>query len=230
MKIMKTVVKNGSIVTPGELLAEGIKSNTRREYDGTYKKNESVYSCVVGIFNEKDLRVVKLSGEYVPRTGDYIIGRVVGMNFSNWFIDIGAPYDAGLRISEASHKYLDTDKYDMAHYFDFEDVVFAKIIEITGSKKISLTCKERGLGKLSGGILTKIDPSKYARLIGKNDSMVDMIEKLTKTRVEAGHNGFVWIKGEPSGIKKAKDAVKLVNDESHVHGLTKKVEKLLKKR
>lgn len=233
-KKLKIVTKNGSIVTPGELLAENYKTNKtseeyRRNNNGTYLKDDKVYSSTVGIFNEKGLRVVKLGGTYIPKEGDYIIGRVIDMNFSNWFIDIEGPYDAGMRISEASKEYIDTDKYDMTHYFDFDDLLFAKIIDITDGKKISLTAKESGLGKLRGGITTRIDPSKVPRLIGTNESMINLIEKQTKTQIEVGHNGVAWIKGEAEGMKKAKDAISLIDKESHVKGLTDKIENMLKK-
>ncbi|PIU63179.1 RNA-binding protein [archaeon CG07_land_8_20_14_0_80_38_8] len=231
--MMEIKVKDKSIVTPGELIAANVKfSDADEEYrikmnNGIYKKGSNVYASVVGIFKENGLKVIQLSGSYIPRQGDYIIGKVIDMSFSNWFVDIRGPYEAGLRISEASTKYLDTDKYDMSHYFDFGEYIFAKITDITDSKKISLSCKESGLGKLEGGIITRIDPSKFPRLLGTNDSMIDMIEKLSNTKIEAGHNGLVWIKGPAEGVKKAKEAVKLINKESHLTGLTEKVEKLL---
>lgn len=233
-KKMKILVKDGSIVTPGELLAENYESTkTDEEYlikdNGTYKKEKNVYSSVVGIFKEKTMSVIKLGGDYIPKEGDYIIGKIIDMNFSNWFVDIRGPYDAGMRISEASKEYIDTDKYDMTHYYDFSDILFAKIIDITDGKKISLTAKEQGLGKLRGGILTNIDPSKVPRLIGTNESMINMIEKATSTQIEAGHNGYVWIKGKSSEVKRVKEAIQLINEESHTKGLTEKVEKLLKK-
>jgi exosome complex component RRP4 len=230
---MKIVAKNNSIVTPGELLAEKVISKVvHEEYrltkeDGTYKKDDNVYSSVVGIFKEKGLRVVKLGGAYIPKVGDYVIGTIIDMTFSNWFVDIRGPYDAGMRISEASKEYIDTDKYDMTHYYDFNDIIFAKIIDITDGKKISLTAKEDGLGNLRGGVLATIDPSKVPRLIGTNESMISMIEKLTKTQIEVGHNGYVWIKGSADGIKQVKEVIKIINQESHKRGLTSRIEKLL---
>ncbi|MBN1923365.1 MAG: RNA-binding protein [Nanoarchaeota archaeon] len=224
----KILLENKTIVTPGELIADGEGFAAR---DGSYNKGSKVYSSVVGIVNIKDnnIRVVKLGGEYNPQKDDYVVGIVTDMNFSNWFVDIGCPYDAGLRISEASRDYIDTDRYDMTHYFNYGDVIFAKIIELTESKKIGLTLKEPDLKKLEGGVLARIDPPKVPRLMGTKGSMVDMIEKKTKTTIYVGDNGYVWIKGNADDVKKVKEVISIINNESHISGLTKKIEDLLNK-
>ncbi len=95
--------------------------------------------------------------------------------------------------------------------------------------KISLTLKEPDLKKLVGGVITKIDTPKVPRLMGTKGSMIDMIEKKTNTTIYAGDNGYIWIKGKAANVKKVKEIVQIINNESHVSGLTNKIEKLLNK-
>ena len=227
---MKIKVKDNEIVTPGELIAEDVKDYHIKNNNGVYLKKDKIYSSVVGIFNEKSMKIVKLGGVYIPKRGDYVVGTIIDMNFSNWFVDILGPYDAGMHISDASMDYIDTKKNDMTYYYDFGDFVFAKITEVTDSKKISLTAKEKGLGKLTGGIVTRINPSKLPRLIGTNKSMIEMIQKQTNTTIKVGQNGLIWIKGDPVNVKKVKEVVSIINEESHTKGLTKKIESILNKR
>ncbi len=223
----RLMLKNKEIVTPGELLAKGNFNNR----DGTYRVGDKIYSSIVGILdiNENNIRVIKLGGVYIPKKNDYVIGIIEDMNFSNWFVNIRGPFEAGLPIREASKEYIDLDKYDMTDYYDYGDIIFAKILDITSNNKITLTMKEPELRKLEGGILTTINPSKVPRLIGKKGNMITMIKEKTKTQIIIGNNGYVWMKGDAEDIKRVKEVVKLIEAESHTRGLTDKIERLLSK-
>jgi exosome complex component RRP4 len=66
-------------------------------------------------------------------------------------------------------------------------------------------------------------------VLGKEDSMINMIQEMTKTKIVVGMNGLAWISGNAIDIKKAKEAIELIDSEGHIEGLTKKVEDILKK-
>ncbi len=224
----KLLVKKKVVVTPGEEIAEGM------DYvpgEGTYRKKNKIHAATVGLVNIKNriIKIISLGGVYMPKKGDYVVGEIIAMSYSSWYIDIGGPYDGAMPIREASNQYIDTDKHDMTHYYDYGDVIFAKIIEVTDSKMVTLTMKDRSAKKLSGGHLVRVVPSKVPRVIGRKGSMIKLIKNKTNTQIIVGQNGKIWINGEPENILLASRVIKYIGEHSHQSGLTEKVEKILKK-
>ena len=87
--------------------------------------------------------------------------------------------------------------------------------------------KEPGLFKISGGRLIKISSQKVPRVIGKQGSMVSLIKSKTGCEITVGQNGLVWLKGTPEGELLAEKAVKMIEEKSHLEGLTEKMDKFL---
>jgi exosome complex component RRP4 len=81
--------------------------------------------------------------------------------------------------------------------------------------------------KLDGGRLIQINTTKVPRVIGKQASMITMIKEKTGCRVFVGQNGLVWLSGEPHGENLATEAIKKIERESHLSGLTEEIEKFL---
>ena len=138
-------------------------------------------------------------------------------------MDIGGPYSAFLPLAECP-RFI--NRNDIAEFATIGDVMSAKIWNVKKGGA-DLTLKSRGLGKLEGGRLIKINPHKVPRVIGKEGSMINLIKDATKTEITVGQNGFIWLKGNIDGEEKAEKAIKLIADESSAHGLTEKVEKFL---
>jgi exosome complex component RRP4 len=93
------------------------------------------------------------------------------------------------------------------------------------SKGIDLTIKGRGLGKLEGGFLFRVIPSRVPRVIGREGSMITLIKEKTGCNITIGQNGWVWIKGD--SIEKelnARKAIEFVTEKAYVEGLTEKME------
>jgi len=88
-----------------------------------------------------------------------------------------------------------------------------------------LTMKEPMARKLKGGVTIRITPSKVPRLIGKEGSMINTIKEKTGTVIRVGQNGVVWISGEK--VDKAIKAIKMIEEKSHIIGLTEEISKLL---
>jgi len=85
--------------------------------------------------------------------------------------------------------------------------------------------EDRRCRKLRGGRIIKIAPSKVPRVIGKKGTMVRQIKNKTETKIIVGQNGLVWIKGENPNL--AARAVKKVEEEAHLSGLTDKIDEWL---
>lgn len=212
------------IILPGELIDE---RKGRRLGDNVYLEGEKVFSKVLGIprVNENEIFVIPLAGVYLPRVGDGVIGTIAEIEISGWLVDINSPYVAFLPLAEAVEEFVDTSRVDLSRYFDVNDLIFCRISKVTKSKTIQVSMRDRTAKKLYGGIIIKVTPSKVPRIIGKDGSMINLIKNKTMCEITIGQNGIVWLKG----LNKAKaiESILAIEKESHILGLTEKIEKML---
>jgi len=222
----QVLVKERELVTPGDVLATGLDFLPS---SGCYRENNKIKAKLLGLAKIKNrfIGIIPLSGVYVPRPGDGIVGFVKDMQSTSWIIDINSPYDALLVLGEAVGEFVDITKRDISVYYDIGDVIYAKVLNVTKSKHVQLTMNDHRAKKLSDGRIIKITPSKVPRLIGKQGSMIELIKNETKCQIIVGQNGIVWIRGEKEGL--ATRAVKMIEQESHVSGLTDNITELLQK-
>jgi exosome complex component RRP4 len=218
-------VTEKEIVVPGQILAQGM--NYLPSY-GTYRKNENILSSRVGLvrIDGKVIKLIPLSGKYLPKRGDLIIGKIKDINFSGWRVDTNSAYVAMLNIKDASSDYIPKGA-DLTKYFEVGDFILTKITNVTSQNLIDLTMKGPGLKKLSGGRIVTVDPTKVPRIIGKKGSMVTMIKKSTNCNIIVAQNGLIWIDGDPEKEIVAVKAIKKIEEESHVSGLTNRIMKFI---
>jgi len=210
------------IVLPGEVLADAKEG---RPGHGTFMEDGKIISKFLGIVKKGEyISVVPLSGVYLPKRQDKIIGFITGIEKVGWVVDINSPWEAFLPLSEAVDEFIDFRKTDIIRYYDVGDIVYAKILDVKRGN-IQLTMKEPMARKLKGGVTIKITPSKVPRLIGKEGSMINTIKEKTGTVIRVGQNGVVWISGEK--VDKAIKAIKMIEEKSHIIGLTEEISKLL---
>jgi len=222
----KLLVEDKEIVVPGQVLAQGMGYLPS---GGAFREGEDVVASQVGVINLNGrlIKLIPLTGRYIPKRGDTVIGKVQDMNFGNWFVDIGYANDAVLSSKEASSDFIQRGA-DLTKYFNIGDYMVAKITNVTKSKSIDLSTKGPGLRKIDGGRVIKITPVKVPRIIGKAGSMISMIKEKTDCRIIVGQNGLVWISGaDPDKEKLAVEAIGLIDSESHESGLTEKVKDFL---
>ena len=228
MEKAKLLIKDKDIVVPGEILAKGM---TYLPSEGTYRNKESVIASKLGLakIEGKVIKIIPLSGKYLPKKGDVIIGRVSNIMISGWSIDTNSAYRAMLSMKDGSTDFIRRGS-DLTRYYDIDDYVVTKIYNVTSQNLIDLTMKGPGLRKLEGGRIVKVKPSKVPRIIGKQGSMVSMIKKTTNCNIIVGQNGIVWIKGlKPEDEILTVETIKKIERESHVNGLTDRIQKFLEK-
>lgn len=224
---MEQIAKNRSIVVPGEELASGMDLVPSF---GTYRHKEKVFASRLGIvvFDGKIVRVIPLSGKYSPNKGDTIIGRIEDVYPSGWKVDTNSAYPAMLSIKDVAE--FISRGADLRQYFDIDDYVFAKITKVTSQKLVDLTTRGPGLRKLIGGRIVHINPNKVPRIIGKQGSMVHLIKEATGCKVIVGQNGLLWISGDPKQELLAIEAIRKIEEESHLSGLTERIKEFLEKK
>ena len=216
-------VKEKDIVAPGEVLAAGM--DFLPAY-GTIRDGDDIVSLMVGAV-QVDGRVVKVmpfNGKYLPKPGDLVIGKVMDMSFSNWYLDLGDGMTGILSIREVA-EYIENGA-DLNRIYKFGDYVVVKVIRASRAA-IDVTMKEQGLRKLGPGRVLKVGTTRVPRIIGKQGSMISMIKEKTKCRLTVGKNGLVWIQGEPADEMIAAEAVQKINDECYKDGLTESIEQLI---
>lgn len=221
------VVADKSIVVPGELLATGISFIPG---NGCYRQGNKVLASMLGMLSMegKVLKIIALSGRYLPRVGDRIVAKVIDVLISGWRLDFGSPYTGVLSVKDATSEFVERGA-DMTRYFNLGDYVVTKIINVTSQKLVDLTMKGAGLRKLHDGRILEVNPHKIPRIIGKDASMVSMIKFATGCNIAVGQNGWIWIEGEPEKEILAVKAINKIEYEAHIPGLTDRIKEFLEK-
>ncbi len=219
MKNKEIVDKN--IVVPGDLLSD----DPTKSGEGTYVENGKVYSLIYGIFDDKDkIRVIPLSGKYIPSIGDVVIGLIVDISFSNWKVDITSPYEALMHISEYPRR---IDSSEMSKIMRVGDLAIFKVVDVDSSMKIELALKDDQLQVLRNGRIVELSYSKVPRVIGRAGSMISLLKNTLNINIFVGKNGRIWISGKESDEDLAVRAIKKIEQEAHTSGLTDRITKFL---
>jgi len=219
--------KERKIVVPGEVIATGINflpgENAKRD-------GKDIIATRFGLedISGRIAKVIPLSGVYLPRQGNIVIGKISEITFNGWLIEINSPYPAFLPISEC--RGFISKREDLSAIYNFDDLIVAKVNSVK-AKGVDLTMRDRGLYKLNEGIVVQVNSNKVPRIIGRKGSMVNMIKDYTKCDVIVGQNGVVWIRGD--NLKNellAREVVKLITEKSLAGGLTEYIQNFLEKK
>src|SRR3990172_7884183 len=213
------------VVVPGEPL----EGPGLRPGPGTYRDGGRIYAALLGILDERNgvVAIIPLSGRYMPRPGDAVIGTVTDYGHGHWLLDINSPYPAPLHAIESPWR---VDYGDTQSFLRVGEMLLVEILSVDENCRVQVTLNREGLRKLEGGALVEIAPSKVPRVIGKKGSMVSLIKDFTRCRIFVGQNGRIWIDGEPDDARIAEDAVRLIEEYAQTVGLTEMVHGFLEKK
>jgi len=203
------------IVIPGEIIASG----RMRAGPGTYQEGDDIFAACLGIKTARDgyISVIPLTGKYIPKQGDVVVGKVIEMTPSAWVIDLNSPYVSPLSGAETP---WEVEFNETSKYMVIGDTVLIEIRGVDSIKKVSVTMNGPGLRKLVGGQTMDIDASKVPRLIGRGGSMISLLKRLTRCSMLVGQNGRVWLDGTVDDIHVAMAAIRKIESEAHRLGLT----------
>ena len=223
----KVMVKDKEIVVPGEVLAEGMDNLPGQ---GTYREGEHIRASSLGLvqLDGRAIKLIPLSGRYIPKKNDMIICKVIDVGFSGWRLDTNSPYSAMMSMKEATSDFIPRGA-DLTQYFDLDDYLVGGITNVTSQKLVDVTMTGPGLRKLKGGRIIEVSSNKVPRIIGKAGSMVSMIKDITGCNISVGQNGLVWIQGTPDNELLAVNTIRKIEAESHLTGLTDRIKEFLEK-
>lgn len=220
-------VKDKEIVVPGQVLATGMDFFPSYR---TYRLGEDIRAQGIGLvkLDGKVLKVIPLSGRYIPQRNDTIIAQVVDVLMSGWRFDINSAYEAVLPLKDAGGRFIEKGA-DLTRFYALGDCVTCWITNVTSQKLVDVSMRGPGFRKLIGGRMIEVNTHKVPRIIGKQGSMVSMIKDATGCRIIVGQNGVVWIDGEPENDVIAVNAIKKIEEEAHLAGLTDRIKAYLEK-
>lgn len=222
-------VENKQTVIPGDTLASGMDYLPST---GTYRSGDDIIAKRFGVVrvDGKVIKLIPIRGRYDPKKNDVVIGRIDDILLYGWKVEFGTAYTAILSVQEGSTEYIEKGS-DLTKYFDIGDHIIAKITNVTSQKLVDISTRGFGLKKLHGGRFVTVNSYKVPRIIGKSGSMVTMIKKATDTSILVGQNGIIWINGkDPQMELIAVDAVRKIEAEAHVSGLTDRMKQYLEER
>jgi exosome complex component RRP4 len=212
------------IVIPGEAVGgPGLKPGP-----GTYSDGGQLFATQLGVRTVRDgqVTVIPLNGRYLPQRGDAVIGEVTDMGPSHWLVDINSPYPAPLHATESPWR---VDFGDTGRYLKVGDVIMCHVLSVDEIKRVQLTMQEREARRLSGGMVIEISPTKVPRVIGKQGSMVSLINDLTHCQIYVGQNGRIWLDGDDRDTTIAARAIRLIEERAQAFGLTEAVRELIER-
>jgi exosome complex component RRP4 len=213
-------------VVPGDRITEG---NVRPSMN-VIKLGNAIIATRIGIAEagRDGIKVIPLSGVYIPRVNDIVIGKITDHSSLSWEVDINSCFSGHLPAQDVFGRDFSPARDDMGRQLAIGDLITARIIVFDRTRDPMLTIQDKDLGKIPRGEFLKISATRVPRLIGKRGSMIQTIEQATQTRVLIGQNGIVVVTGRnPEGIKLAVRAIRMVEEEAHTSNLTQRVKVLL---
>jgi len=213
-------------VIPGDVVTTG----PFRPEQNVILEGDKIISTTIGISEIYDdsVKVITLTGKYIPKIDDLVIGKVNSHTSLSWELDINSCYVGFLPAQDVFGRDFSAHADELSSKLKTGDLVAARIANFDRTRDPLVTISDRDLGKIDSGDLVKISPSKVPRLIGKRGNMIQMIEMATNAAVTIGQNGWVVVSCEtPEGLLKAKKAIEMVNDKAHVVNLTDQIKEML---
>ncbi len=216
-------------VIPGDVVTTG----PFRPEQNVILEGDQIISTTIGISEIYDdsVKVITLTGKYIPKIDDLVIGKVNSHTSLSWELDINSCYVGFLPAQDVFGRDFSAHADELSSKLKTGDLVAARIANFDRTRDPLVTISDRDLGKIDSGDLVKISPSKVPRLIGKRGSMIQMIEMATNAAVTIGQNGWVVVSCDtPEGLLKAKKAIEMVNEKAHVVNLTDQIKDMLDKK
>ena len=213
-------------VLPGDF----ITTAPLRLRDNVVLEGKRVIATSIGLsdVSTDNVRVISLTGIYIPKMDDLIIGKIEYIFGNSWFADINSCYQGMLLGQDVFGRGSYPTNSEMKNRLGKGDIILAKIANFDRQREPLISIADNNLGKIDSGELIKISPSKIPRLIGKQGSMIQTIEGSTNATITVGQNGVIVVScDETNGLLKALTAIRMIDEQAHIINLTDKVKKML---
>ena len=213
------------LVVPGEVVAKG----NFRSWSNVLKKGEEYLSIFVGKAEVGGgrVRVVRLSGPYIPKVGDFVIGMVTDVQPLAATIDINSYVNGYIMANAFFKRRIDPSKFDLSKKVNLGDLIAAKVQRIERGKDVYLQPDQKW--KVEGDAVFYISPAKAHYIYTSRSRIPSKIKELTGAEVRLGANGVVVVKGDLKKIEMVKRALDVIESKYDLNGLYNEIIKVLSK-
>jgi exosome complex component RRP4 len=218
-------------VAPGDIIAEG--DFKKKFYQNMILYKNKLLSTVLGVVEirgEEELKISPLEGSYIPQEGDLVIGIVEEINPTYVYLDIKAPYKGVLQASEILGRPMNPLRDVLSEYVSIGDVYLARIERFDLLRDPLLTIrKEKGLGKITEGVLVEVNPTRIPRIIGRRSSMLEILTTETGCDLVVAANGRILIRKCPTSDHEEIliRAIRIIESQPYLKGLTDKIREFI---
>ena len=212
-------------VLPGDIISGSYEPAQNVILDDNRLLSTAIGFCEI---NDNEANVYPLTGFYIPRSDDLVIGKIKSHTSMVWELDINSYHVGILPAFDIFGKDYNPSKHDLSSKLNIGDLVAVRIVSGDTARDPLVTISGENLGKIDSGELVKISSAKISYLISKHGSMIQTIESSTDTSITIGQNGLVVVSSnESNGLLKAIEAIQMVEEQAHLADLTDKVKKML---
>ncbi|MFP3214285.1 MAG: hypothetical protein RXO71_03180 [Nitrososphaeria archaeon] len=213
------------LVVPGEIVAKG----NFRSWVNVLKKGEEYLSLFVGRaeISGGRVRVIRLSGPYIPKVGDFVIGVVTDVQPLAATLDINSYVNGYILANAFFKRRIDPSKFDLSNKVNIGDLVAARVKKIERGKDIVLQPDQKW--KVEGDAIFYISPAKAHYLYASRSRIPSKIKELTGAELRLGANGIVVVKGDLKKIEMVKKALDVIESTYNLNGLYGEIIKVLSK-
>jgi len=197
------------IVVPGDLITDQVKKLGQN----VYFENNKIYSSIIGILSESNdfVSVIPLNGPYSPIVGDGLVAVVKDEVLNGYILEYNS-FDDSFLLKSNIRKEL-----------SIGTVVFLRIKGLADNGSLEFD----NINILPKGRVFQTSPVKIPRLIGKNESMLNLFKENLGGNIVIGKNGWIWYNAEDVSL--AKRAFSLVVKNSQKSNLTNSVKEFFEK-
>ena len=223
---MKKLDSKKRHVLPGDF----ITTAPLRLHGNVVLDGKRVISTAIGLsdVSTDSVRVIPLTGVYLPKIDDLVIGIIQYISGNSWFADINSCYQGMLLGQDVFGRGSYPTTSEMKERLVKGDIIFARIANSDRQREPLISIADKNLGKIDSGELVKISPTKIPRLIGKHGSMIQTIEASTNATITVGQNGLIILKCDNStGLTKAIASIKMIDMMWNDNSIEEKIQKFL---
>ena len=148
-------------VIPGDKIVEG----NFRPLMNVIKAGNALIATRIGIAEtgRDGVKVIPLSGVYIPRVNDLVIGKIVDHSSLSWEVDVNSCFSAHLPAQDVFGRDFSPARDDMTKHFAVGDMITARIMAFDRTRDPMLTVQDRDLGKIARGEALKISATRVPR-------------------------------------------------------------------
>ena len=212
-------------VLPGDTISGSYEPSENIILDHNRLLSTKIGFCEI---SDNEASVKPLTGFYIPKSDDLVIGKIKSHTSMVWEVDINSYRIGILPAFDIFGRDYDPTKNDLSLKFNVGDLIAVRIVSGDTARDPLLTISGENLGKIDSGELVKISPAKIPRLIDKHSSMIQSIESSTGTSITIGQNGLIILKSEnDSNLNKIIKVFKMLDSTTDDSNMDEKIQKIL---